>query len=228
MFITKRLKQLPYYFIKDLRLSHIINTNLRNVDPQLSTPELELMGRIAMLDFKNYLKAEWGLLGEENSDGDLEFLLERYLDRDDELEERVKAWIVPWVSKWRERVKLVWNEEEFKKKTMNEALEEVAPLIPSIPKLKELKELIIGSLIKHGELCFTNLIADNIIKGEIYRLIKGMGCRERALSFIQDNPLFLLQACISRVKVLAKSRGPAVVLHVDKRILTEALRRIGE
>jgi len=227
MFITRKFRQLPLYLMRDLKLSRIINVSLRNVDPQLSAPELELMGGVAISDFKNYLKVEWGLLGEDNSDEDLEFLLERYME-EGRIDEKVSSWIVPWVSKWRERVKLVWDEKEFKRKSINEQLEEVTPLISAIPKVNELKELIIGSLIKSGELCFTNLIADNIIKGEVYRLVKSVGSREGALKFLHENPLFLLQACIARVKVLARSKGPAVVLHVDRRILAEALRRIGE
>src|SRR5512136_2972508 len=125
--------------------------------------------QVACEDFTNYAKFHWELMGKETSQLELADKLEQFFREDHvELEEFLAVWIGVWFKKWKERVKLLIGEENANKwskvsKTINNA----EPLWKKLERKQEIKELIVGTLIRNGEICGTEILSENLLKMEL-------------------------------------------------------------
>ena len=167
--------------------------------------------QVACEDFTNYAKFHWELMGKETSQLELADRLEQ-LYRDDraELEEFLNVWVGVWFKKWKERVKLLIGEESAQKwskvsKTINNA----EPLWRKLEQKQEIKELITFTLIKNGEICGTEILAENLLKMEL---------GEKRVQYLSDKERVLIAVnnALRRGREMAQSKGPLIFVKIDK------------
>lgn len=167
--------------------------------------------QVACEDFTNYAKFHWELMGKETSQLELADRLEQ-LCRDDraELEEFLNVWVGVWFKKWKERVKLLIGEESAQKwskvsKTINNA----EPLWRKLEQKQEIKELITFTLIKNGEICGTEILAENLLKMELgEKRVQYLSDKERVLVAVNN--------ALRRGREMAQSKGPLIFVKIDK------------
>jgi hypothetical protein len=167
--------------------------------------------QVACEDFTNYAKFHWELIGRETSQLELTEKLEQlYREDRQELEEFLSVWIGVWFKKWKERVKLLIGEESAQKwnrvsKTINNA----EPFWRKLERKQEIKELIVGTLVKNGEICGTEILSENLLKMEL---------GEKRVQFLGDaeRVLIALNNALRKGRDMAQSKGPLIFVKIDK------------
>jgi len=183
----------------------------------ISELESKLMANVALRDFKNYLKVTEGFLGDVDSDYKVQVLICDYLEKSPAtLRGVLEEWLDYWTVKWKQRVKLAWRDEELK--SGQKTFTTTESVWRKIPRRRELKELIIGSLISHKEICFTDIVSESLIRSVLYKYMTSLRDNEKVLSFVERNPVTLLNDVLAHVEKLVRTRGPLVVLRVNKKL----------
>jgi hypothetical protein len=167
--------------------------------------------QVACEDFANYAKFHWELMGKETSQLELADKLEQIYKEDrNELEEFLDVWIGIWFNKWKERVKLLIGEENARKwskvsKTINNA----EPLWRKLDRKQEIRELVVGTLIKNGEICGTEILSENLLKMELgEKRVQCLSDRERVLIAVNN--------ALRKGRDMAQSKGPLIFVKIDK------------
>ncbi|RLE99841.1 MAG: hypothetical protein DRJ63_04210, partial [Thermoprotei archaeon] len=146
--------------IEELVLKRMISSKIKEEFQILSTKEESFIADVAFKDFLNYVKVI------KDIEGDLVDVLNyigRLLEeRPLELKRIFDDWIDEWILKWRTRVKIAVNEDEFKRMSIS-FNKEIDQITSRLPFINELREYVLGSIIRAGEVCMTNIIADSII-----------------------------------------------------------------
>ena len=138
-------------------------------------PALDVMGsdrkvlQVACQDFTNYLKFHWNLIGKEASQCELVEKLEKVFHEDPaELEAFLTVWTGMWLKKWKERVKLLIGEQNANKwNKVSKTLSSAEPYWKKIERKQELTEVVVATLLKNGEICGTEILAENLLKMEL-------------------------------------------------------------
>jgi hypothetical protein len=167
--------------------------------------------QVACEDFTNYAKFHWELMGKETSQLELADKLEQLFKEDRaELDEFLSVWIGVWFKKWKERVKLLIGEESAQRwskvsKTINNA----EPLWRKLERKQEIKELIVGTLIKNGEICGTEILSENLLKMEL---------GEKRVQYLSDKERVLIAVnnALRKSRDMAQSKGPLIFVKIDK------------
>lgn len=174
-------------------------------------PDLDLYGAerklldFASKDLETCLKANW-----KNIDIDT---VEEALNSTDqeELKEFLKVWTKQWLQKWRERVTFSQQQQRFSlahAKTKREAMKR----FKHMKNGQELKDMVVQKLIKNGEVCMAELIAENMIIEEIAQRLKMNDNGSTDKSSLE--PLHIFQEVLPRVKSLAKKKAPIIHLKL--------------
>jgi len=168
------------------------------------------MYKVAIEDFINYLSVKWRLSIE-----DVRYKFELELeDRGLDLKEEVDAWINLWLTSWKKRVKLVFTDEEFNRysKTVTQLIRKDKTQRKyrniSLQRIKQFKWATIECLVHNGELCFTNVLAEEIIKQRLSVYKKSLNDAKGKL----DALCFIMK----RVRSLSRISGPLIFLKVNK------------
>lgn len=182
-----------------------------------SDPALDIMSsdrkvlQVACQDFTNYLKFHWNLIGKEANQCELVEKLEKLSKEDSsELDAFLTVWIGIWLKKWKERVKLlIGNQNANRWNKMSKNLVDAEPLWRKIEHKQELQEVVISTLIKNGEVCGTEILAENLLKMEL---------GEKNLQSINDEErLFTtLNNALRKAREMAQSKGPLIFVKIDK------------
>ncbi|MEM2167315.1 MAG: hypothetical protein QXR74_02985, partial [Candidatus Bathyarchaeia archaeon] len=80
---------------------------------------------------------------------------------------------------------------------------------------QDLKDIAVRKLIKHGEICMVEFIAENLIVEEIAKYIQKAGKESRIIAI---DPLKIHNALSARIARLPKERGPLVYLNIKPNI----------
>jgi hypothetical protein len=190
----------------------MIGEKLKDADPAL-----DIMGsdrkvlQVACQDFTNYLKFHWKLIGKEANQCELVDKLENLYKEDaEELDAFLTVWTGIWFKKWKERVKLlIGNQNANKWNKMSKTLANAEPLWRKIEHKQELQEVVVSTLIKNGEICGTEILAENLLKMEL---------GEKNLQDVDDKErLFMtLNNSLRRAREMAQSKGPLIFVKIDK------------
>lgn len=173
-------------------------------------PEGRMLVNVAINDFKNYVRSMPPSPSVDHQE---------YAD----------YWAERWLDKWRERVKLVLRAQDAHVFAKHERLvKETSYLWSRFPYLSEAVELVVDALISVNELCFTNLLAESTLRGELYRYKQTYKSDEEALRKLQGNPLAVVKSAIYRAKSLKHVKGPLVWLRVDENIWRTSTGKIIE
>jgi hypothetical protein len=180
-------------------------------------PALEIMGsdrkvlQVACQDFTNYLKFHWNLIGKDSNQCELVEKLEKIFKEDvAELDAFLTVWTGIWFKKWKERVKLlIGNQNANKWNKMSKTLANVEPLWRKIEHKQELQEVVVATLIKNGEICGTEILAENLLKMEL-------GEKNLENANDRDRLFTTLNCALRKAREMAQSRGPLIFVKIDK------------
>ena len=180
-------------------------------------PALDIMGsdrkvlQVACQDFTNYLKFHWNLIGKESNQCELVEKLEKLFKEDaTELDAFLTVWTGIWFKKWKERVKLlIGNQNANKWNKMSKTLANVEPLWCKIEHKQELQEVVVTTLIKNGEICGTEILAENLLKMEL-------GKKNLENASDRDRLFTTLNCALRKAREMAQSRGPLIFVKIDK------------
>lgn len=179
--------------------------------------ELETVVDIALRDFLHYLAYRSGVyLAQRFKEDKARLRLCAYImERWPKVSELASEWIVMWSAKWRQRVRLVFTDDEFKKAAMgeegfkpNKSLDEFLSRIDRL----SLQLFTVSQLIRAGELAGLDQIADYIIREEASALLDRYGL-EKALEKYKDGAL--AERIVKRIKGLGKVSEPLLIIRVD-------------
>ncbi|RLE91688.1 MAG: hypothetical protein DRJ46_02005 [Thermoprotei archaeon] len=189
----------------------------------LSTPENQTMSEIAVKDFLNYYKTTRNLLGIPGSTENAKYMLEDELEEHPvEIIKEIEDWLDNWLIKWRQRVKLtlspIKEEKDIQKMEM-----QIAPVMSRLTFIEELRDIVIGSLVKSGEICFTDLLADNIIKAALMSVAQYYTDKNKMIQVLEKNPHIILEAVLKKVKSIKNFKGPLVTIRIEKRLFRDSL-----
>ncbi len=190
----------------------MIGEKLKDADPAL-----DIMGsdrkvlQVACQDFTNYLKFHWNLIGKEANQCEIVEKLEAlYKENADELDSFLTVWCNIWFKKWKQRVQLlIGNQNANKWNKMAKTITNSEPLWNKIERKQELQEVVIATLIKNGEICGTEILAENLLKLELgEKSVRNLEDTERIFATLNNT--------LRRAREMAQSRGPLIFVKVDK------------
>jgi hypothetical protein len=148
----------------------VLTEKLKDADPAL-----DILGsdrkvlQVGLPDFTNYLKFQWCLIGKEANNFELVEKMERlFKENPPELEEFLTVWVGIWLKKWKERVKLlIGRQNQNKWDKVAKTIANAEALWRNMRHKQVVSEIVVGTLIKNGEICGTEILAENLLKMEL-------------------------------------------------------------
>ena len=190
----------------------ILTEKLKDQDPAL-----DILGsdrkvlQVACQDFTNYLKFQWELIGKDANNFELVEKLEQFFNENpQELEAFLTVWVGIWLKKWKERVKLlIGNQNQNKWNKVAKTLANAEPLWRSLQHKQEVMEIVVGTLIKNGEICGTEILSENLLKMELgEKVTQSLNEQEQILNVLNN--------ALRKAREMAQSRGPLIFVKIDK------------
>ena len=182
-----------------------------------SDPALDVMGsdrkvlQVACQDFTNYLKFHWNLIGKEANQCEVVEQLEKlFHENAAELDAFLTVWTGMWLKKWKERVKLLIGEQNANKwNKVAKTLSSAEPYWKKIERKQELTEVVVSTLLKNGEICGTEILAENLLKMELgEKTVQNLNDKERVFCIVNN--------ALRKAREMAQSKGPLIFVKVDK------------
>jgi hypothetical protein len=180
-------------------------------------PMLDILGsdrkvlQIACQDMTNYLKVHWDLVGKEANECEIVERLEKFFNENpSELEEFLEVWTGIWLTKWKERVKLLIGNENSKRWNHTaKVLSNGEAAWTSLSNRHEIEDVVISTLVRNAEICGTSILAENLIKMEFGEEKKDYeNDVERIVNVVNDT--------LRKARELTQSKGPLIFVKVDK------------
>lgn len=160
----------------------------------------------ASKDLEEWMRCKWAM-----NSNDFYGTLEKVIyDENEEFRIFLKSWIGVWLEKWRERVRLLHTKPKLPPNVV-ERIKEAKRIYRRSEFRNELKDLLIRKLIRQGEICMANFIAENLIIEEITRRLRG---RKRDPASFKLDPIDIYNSLSRRISGLSKEKGPLVYLRV--------------
>jgi len=191
---------------------------IKSMLPDTSAREASFMARIAFQDFKNYLRSKLKLSRYEITEHSVVMEMENMLMESKRYDRELKEWTELWLQKWKERVKVVLSEEDVKKQKLV-LDEEINSIVRNLGFWRELKDFVMGALIEKGEICFTDIISENILRIEVNNIFKKLGNVDSTIKYLQENPIHLLNRALDRVKMISSKRTPLVLVRINTKMI---------
>jgi len=165
---------------------------------------------VAYCDFMNYLKVHWKLIGQEANYCDFIENIEKQMQHNlIEFEEFLTIWINIWLKKWKERVKLLIGNQMHAETKIFDALKKAEPYWKKVKRKREVTELIVGTLVKNGEICGTEIVAESLLKMELCEEhVQKLGDKERIFSIINS--------ALHKARDVSRNKGPLIFVKIDK------------
>ena len=190
----------------------IISKKLKEADPTLDISGSDRrMLQVAHQDFSNYLKFNNNFADQEAYNLSLAQRME-HLHREDpvELESFLTVWTGIWLKKWKKRVKLLLGKQNQSK--MSKAVKTLANAESHWRKLdckEEIMGIVISALIKNGEICGTEILAESLVKTELGKKIDlDVNSGEQVLAVLNN--------ALRRARQMAHITGPLITLKIGK------------
>jgi hypothetical protein len=190
----------------------ILGKKLADLDPNMDVAGSDYkVLQVACQDFINYLKFHWDLSGKETSQLEIVDKLEAQIkDDEEELQAFMTVWVGMWFKKWKERVKLLIGEQNANRwSKISKILSNAEPYWRKIENKKELQELVVTTLVKNGEICGTEILAENLLKMELgEKRIQSLNDKEQLFTILNNS--------LRKAREIALSKGPLIFVKVDK------------
>ena len=193
-------------------LEIILAEKLKDADPALNvTGSDRKVLQVACQDLTNYLKYHWNLMGKEANQCELVERLEHYFkENPGELEEFLAVWIGVWFKKWKERVKLLIGDQNANRwNRVARTLSSAEPYWRKLEHKQEIQEVVTATLIKNGEICGTEILAENLLKIELSeKHVQCLSDKERVFTVVNN--------ALRKARGMAQSEGPLIFVKIDK------------
>jgi hypothetical protein len=125
-----------------------------------------------------------------------------------ELEAFLSIWTASWMKKWQERVKLlVGNQRKTEFNDLQKTLEEAQPAWEALDCKEELIDIVESVLIKNGEICGTQILAEHVLKMELTK---------DDLEFGNEKTMEFLISVMRRARVTSQTQGPLMFIEINK------------
>jgi len=182
----------------------------------VSKAEESFMADVCSRDFLNYVKVEKGFLYDEHSPDERALYYIGYLmeERPVEFVALLEEWFPVWALKWRQRVKLA-AKSDFDEKLQQRIEQSIRPFL-NTQVFEEAKRFTLGSLIKSGEVCFTDTLSETVVKNVLYTFVSRSSGAEEVKRTLERNPALLLDEIVRRVKALSKFKGPLIAVRFER------------
>ena len=197
------------------KLVSMIQQRISSLPWDLEPNEQDFLTGYAYQDLRYYLLHKFGLLNLSNEDASYE-LCKRILRNEDQVVRIVDEWFNWWVVKWRQRVKLVFAENEQVNTDSNADIQgNVNELLKSLPKdlVDKLRREIIVELIRQNEICSLDVVSDFILKTTLNDLINEYG-KDGALRLLSMNITSVRLRLLRKIMEIKESNQPLVILRV--------------
>jgi hypothetical protein len=190
----------------------MLTEKLKEIDPALDIfgSDRKVL-QVACQDFINYLKYHWNLIGKEANQCEIVEKLELFFkENPGELEEFLSVWTGIWFKKWKERVKLLIGAQNNNKwQKVSKVLSTADPLWRKLERKQEIQEMIVGTLLKNGEICGTEILSENLLKMELgEKNVQALNDKEQILTVINNS--------LRKARDMSQSRGPLIFVKIDK------------
>ncbi len=182
--------------------------------PNVPRQELDLVTSMAISDFLHYLAFRLGMYNKAKYNGDtIRSAVCRYVVYNPaKTFTLLRRWFKLWSLKWRQRVRIIFNEEEFRRITSQSPTSPSVAELMSRLRLEELKLLTISMLIRIGEVAGLEPIAENIVKEEL-SLIGERKSVDEIVDMYRSGEL--ASRIISRAVSVKGTQSPLIILRVD-------------
>ncbi|ADN50630.1 hypothetical protein [Vulcanisaeta distributa] len=199
------------------KLVSMIQQRINSLPWDLDLNEQDFLTGYAYQDLRYYLLYKFGLLNLSNNDASYE-LCKRILRNEEQVTKIVDEWFNWWVIKWRQRVKLVFSEnEQLNNENNNNANPQsnADELLKSIPKnlVDKLRREIIVELIRQNEVCSLDVVSDFILRTTLSELINEYG-KDGTLKLISTNITSIRLRLLKKIMEIRDSNQPLVILRV--------------
>jgi hypothetical protein len=135
-----------------------------------------------------------------------------------EFDSFLTVWTGMWLKKWNQRFSLLIGENKQKTASPSKSTEEPAKCPAKIEDLacrEELTQLLINTLIQRSEISGTTIIAENILQKEVQKF---SACDMNT----KENTFKLLNNALTKIREIAQSNGPVVLVKVEKEYYCQA------
>ncbi|MEM2352077.1 MAG: hypothetical protein QXT26_06685 [Thermoproteota archaeon] len=137
--------------------------------------------------------------------------IEEYFKREPaDLRTSINFWAGMWLKKWQERVRVLSTKFEMPKDYI-ENIRIAKKAYQHMDYKTDLKDMAVRKLIKHGEICMVEFIAENLIVEEIAKRIRKPS---KDANIIAIDPLRIYNAISARISRLPREKGPLVYLNM--------------
>ncbi|MCG2867115.1 MAG: hypothetical protein L7H08_06280 [Vulcanisaeta sp.] len=196
----------------DQRLMAMVWQRISSLNEDLDQSEQEFLANYAFQDLKYYLLYRFGLLNLDDETASYE-LCRRILRNEHAIDGLVNEWFNWWIIKWRQRVRLVFNEGDQKSGELGEG--DLDDIVKKIPKklLDKLRKEVMAELIRQNEVCSLNVISDFILKAVLNDLVNEYG-RDNALRVLVTNMTKVRLRIIRKIMEISNTNTPLVILKV--------------
>jgi len=185
----------------------LINEKIKKIDATIDTCGCDRrMLQLACKDFVNYMKFS----NKSIYTVDFEQKLNDFSEKQRlELDFFLSIWTTMWMNKWKQRVKLLIGNE--KKKETNESTQIIntaEPIWQTLECKQELIDIVKTTLINNGEICVTELLAENVLKKELSKNKPNLKDKQQAVAFLEN--------LMHGVHQITKTTGPIMFVEVNK------------
>ncbi len=210
MFLEE-VKQMPSAKLDSSKDPFIMPWLARELEKEI--PDLDIYGlERKLLDFA-YNDLEISLTEKLNTSNFID--IKKALN-DESFQEEIKVflkiWTKKWLGKWRERVTFCQMIPQFSLEHLK-IKKKAAKIFKQMENSQELKKMVVQRLVTHGEVCMTELIAENLIIEEIGFRLKINGKKKPTEKTLLDS-WSIFQEVSPRVKSLAERKTPIIHLKL--------------
>lgn len=197
----------------DRKLVAMIQQRISSLDEDLDQGEQEFLVSYAYQDLRYYLLYKFGLFNLDNNDASYE-LCKRIIRNEDSVVRLVDEWFNWWVIKWRQRVRLVFNENEQKGNETGES-QSIEDLIKKIPKrlLDKLRRETMIELMRQNEVCSLDIVSDFIVRSALNDLINEYS-KDGALRVLVTDMTEVRMRILRKIMEISSTNKPLVILKV--------------
>ncbi len=189
-----------------------LSKQMQEAEPALDTTRADRkVIQIAYQDLTNYMKFTWQ---QSRTDMDnmapSEKMNQDYQENPVEYDQFLAVWAGLWLTKWQKRVKIILSNNQRIENVQNQAKKtiDIETLWQRLNNRQEMTEIIALSLVKNGEICGTQILAENLLKIEL------------AKQTTQDvnkpeTQIRILSATLRRAREASQTAGPTLFMKVN-------------
>lgn len=200
--------------VGDRKLMAMIRQRLLSMGDAIDESEQEFLTGYAYQDLRYYLMYRFGLINMDGNEASLE-LCKKVLSNEASVMGMVDEWFSWWIIKWRQRVRLVFNENEQRDVQNLSDMASLDEVMKKIPKklLDRLRREITVELIKQNEICSLDVISDFVLKTVLSEMISELG-KDSTLRMLATDITNVRLRILRKIMEIKNSNQPLVILKV--------------